>query len=87
MSQEYPDKCPGHLHATRYYGKINSEEPYSRHPAGGFSLVSRCEKALPFKVGINYGLTDGGGGTFNLYHEDVSKGPGCIGRPTFNLEA
>lgn len=52
------------------------------------ALFQDMKKLLSFKTGINYGLTEGGGGgTFNLYHEDVYKSPGCIGKPTFNVEA
>ena len=35
-----------------------------------------------------YGITEGGGGgTFNLYPEDVLRKPGSIGKPTFGVEA
>ena len=34
-----------------------------------------------------YGITEGGGGgTFNLYSEDVLRKPGSIGKPTFGVE-
>ena len=49
-------------------------------------------KELKEKVNPNvqniYGLTEGGGGgTFNLYPEDVLRKPGSIGKPTFGVIA
>jgi acyl-CoA synthetase (AMP-forming)/AMP-acid ligase II len=46
------------------------------------------KRLLPFKTGNIYGITEGGGGgSFNLYDEDVLDKPGSIGKPTFGVEA
>jgi len=53
------------------------------------SLLRDMKELFGFKVGANYGITEGGGGvTFSLYDEDVLEHPpGCIGKPTFNTIA
>lgn len=52
-----------------------------------FDIMKSLEKALPCKVSNIYGITEGGGGgTFNLYPEDILKKPGSIGKPTFGVE-
>jgi acyl-CoA synthetase (AMP-forming)/AMP-acid ligase II len=51
------------------------------------SLFEDMKKYIPFKTGNIYGITEGGGGgTINLYDEDVLKKPGSIGKGTFNVE-
>ncbi len=53
-----------------------------------FEVMKKLVKTLPCKVSNIYGITEGGGGgTFNLYPEDVLKKPGSIGKPTFGVEA
>ncbi len=52
------------------------------------ALFKDMKKLLPFKTGNIYGITEGGGGgTFNLYDEDVLDRPGSICKPTFNVSA
>ena len=52
------------------------------------SLFEDMKRLLPFKTGNIYGITEGGGGgSFNLYDEDVLDKPGSIGKPTFGVEA
>ena len=52
------------------------------------ALFQDMKKLLPFKTGNIYGITEGGGGgTLNLYDEDVLSRPGSIGKPTFNVAA
>jgi acyl-CoA synthetase (AMP-forming)/AMP-acid ligase II len=52
------------------------------------ALFEDMKKLLPFKTGNIYGITEGGGGgTVNLYDDDVLDRPGSIGKPTFNVEA
>jgi len=52
------------------------------------SLFEDMKRLLPFKTGNIYGITEGGGGgSFNLYDEDVLNKPGSIGKPTFGVEA
>ncbi|MFA7468165.1 MAG: class I adenylate-forming enzyme family protein [Desulfotomaculaceae bacterium] len=52
------------------------------------SLFADMKKILPFKTGNIYGITEGGGGgSFNLFDEDVLQRPGSIGKPTFNTQA
>lgn len=52
------------------------------------ALFQDMKKLLPFKTGNIYGITEGGGGgTFNLYDQDVLDRPGSIGKPTFNVAA
>jgi acyl-CoA synthetase (AMP-forming)/AMP-acid ligase II len=52
------------------------------------SLYQDMKKIFPFKTGNIYGITEGGGGgTINLYDEDVLTHPGSIGKPTFNVLA
>ncbi|NLL20843.1 MAG: acyl--CoA ligase [Firmicutes bacterium] len=51
------------------------------------SLYKDMKELLPFKTGNIYGITEGGGGgTINLYDEDVLDRPGSIGKGTFNVE-
>ncbi|OAT85263.1 class I adenylate-forming enzyme family protein [Desulfotomaculum copahuensis] len=52
------------------------------------SLFQDMKRIFPFKTGNIYGITEGGGGgSFNLFDEDVLERPGSIGKPTFNTEA
>jgi len=52
------------------------------------ALFEDMKKLVPFKTGNGYGLTEGGGGgTVNLYDDDILDRPGSIGKPTFNVEA
>ncbi len=52
------------------------------------NLFLDMKKYFPFKTGNIYGITEGGGGgSFNLYDEDVLTRPGSIGKPTFGMEA
>ncbi len=51
------------------------------------SLFKDMKEFIPFKTGNIYGITEGGGGgTINLYDEDVLSRPGSIGKATFNME-
>ncbi len=53
-----------------------------------FEVMKKLVETLPCKVSNIYGITEGGGGgTFNLYPEDVLRKPGSIGKPTFGVEA
>ena len=53
-----------------------------------FDVMKKLVEKLPCAVSNIYGITEGGGGgTFNLYPEDVLKKPGSIGKPTFGVEA
>lgn len=53
-----------------------------------FDVMKKLVEILPCKVSNIYGITEGGGGgTFNLYPEDVIRKPGSIGKPTFGVEA
>ena len=53
-----------------------------------FEVMKKLVDTLPCKVSNIYGITEGGGGgTFNLYPEDVLRKPGSIGKPTFGVEA
>jgi len=52
-----------------------------------FDVMKNLVKTLPCAVSNIYGITEGGGGgTFNLYPEEVLKKPGSIGKPTFGVE-
>lgn len=52
------------------------------------NIMKQLVEKLPCKVSNIYGITEGGGGgTFNLYPEDVLTKPGSIGKPTFGVEA
>lgn len=52
------------------------------------SLYEDMKRLFPFKTGNIYGITEGGGGgTLNLYDEDVLDRPGSIGKATFNTLA
>jgi acyl-CoA synthetase (AMP-forming)/AMP-acid ligase II len=52
-----------------------------------FEVLKGLVEALPCRVSNIYGITEGGGGgTFNLYPEDVLRKPGSIGKPTFGVE-
>lgn len=52
-----------------------------------YNVLKELVKHLPRTVMHTYGITEGGGGgTFNLYPEDVLRKPGSIGRPTFGVE-
>ncbi|MCG8564896.1 MAG: AMP-binding protein [Desulfobacterales bacterium] len=53
-----------------------------------FDIMKMLVDKLPCKVSNIYGITEGGGGgTFNLYPQDVLLKPGSIGKPTFGVEA
>jgi acyl-CoA synthetase (AMP-forming)/AMP-acid ligase II len=53
-----------------------------------FDVMKKLVDTLPCGVSNIYGITEGGGGgTFNLYPEDVLRKPGSIGKPTFGVEA
>lgn len=53
-----------------------------------FDVMKRLVDTLPCKVSNIYGITEGGGGgTFNLYPDEVLERPGSIGKPTFGVEA
>ena len=53
-----------------------------------FDVLTGLVEKLPCGVSNIYGITEGGGGgTFNLYPDDVLRKPGSIGRPTFGVEA
>ncbi|HSL62925.1 MAG TPA: AMP-binding protein [Desulfotignum sp.] len=53
-----------------------------------FDIMKELVEKLPCKVSNIYGITEGGGGgSFNLYPEDVLSKPGSIGKPTFGVEA
>lgn len=53
-----------------------------------FDTMKLLVDKLPCKVSNIYGITEGGGGgTFNLYPEDILEKPGSIGKPTFGVEA
>ncbi len=53
-----------------------------------YSLFEDMKKIFPFKTGNIYGITEGGGGgSTNLYDEDVLERPGSIGKATYNVEA
>ncbi|MBW2590600.1 MAG: AMP-binding protein, partial [Deltaproteobacteria bacterium] len=52
-----------------------------------FDVMKRLVDTLPCDVSNIYGITEGGGGgTFNLYPDEVLKKPGSIGKPTFGVE-
>ncbi|MDA3916437.1 MAG: AMP-binding protein [Deltaproteobacteria bacterium] len=53
-----------------------------------FDVIKGVVETLPCGVSNIYGITEGGGGgTFNLYPEDVLRKPGSIGKPTFGVTA
>ena len=53
-----------------------------------FEVMKKLVDTMPCRVSNIYGITEGGGGgTFNLYPEDVLRKPGSIGKPTFGVEA
>ncbi|RLB66027.1 MAG: AMP-binding protein [Deltaproteobacteria bacterium] len=53
-----------------------------------FDVMKRLVDILPCGVSNIYGITEGGGGgTFNLYPEEVLERPGSIGKPTFGVDA
>ena len=53
-----------------------------------FDVMKRLVEVLPCGVSNIYGITEGGGGgTFNLYPEEVLERPGSIGKPTFGVDA
>jgi acyl-CoA synthetase (AMP-forming)/AMP-acid ligase II len=52
-----------------------------------FEVMKGLVDNMPAAVSNIYGITEGGGGgTFNLYPEDVLRKPGSIGKPTFGVE-
>jgi len=52
-----------------------------------FEIMKGLVENFPCAVSNIYGITEGGGGgTFNLYPEDVLRKPGSIGKPTFGVE-
>jgi len=53
-----------------------------------YDIIKGLVETLPAVVSNIYGITEGGGGgTFNLYPEDVLRKPGSIGKPTFGVMA
>ena len=53
-----------------------------------FEVIKNISATLPGAVSNIYGITEGGGGgTFNLYPEDILRKPGSIGKPTFGVQA
>lgn len=53
-----------------------------------FEVMKRLVETLPCGVSNIYGITEGGGGgTFNLYPDEVLSKPGSIGKPTFGVDA
>ena len=53
-----------------------------------YDIMKLLVDKLPCRVSNIYGITEGGGGgTFNLYPENVLEKPGSIGKPTFGVEA
>ncbi|HDJ28757.1 MAG TPA: AMP-binding protein [Proteobacteria bacterium] len=53
-----------------------------------FEVMKRLVDILPCGVSNIYGITEGGGGgSFNLYPEEVLERPGSIGKPTFGVDA
>ena len=53
-----------------------------------FDIMKELVQKLPCAVSNIYGITEGGGGgTFNLYPQNVLSKPGSIGKPTFGVEA
>lgn len=53
-----------------------------------FDIMKKLVKLLPCNISNIYGITEGGGGgTFNLYPENVLRKPGSIGKPTYGVEA
>ena len=77
-------------------GAIDMGEYDFSHVIGGIvigaqpvpsSLYKDMREFIPFKTGNIYGITEGGGGgTLNLYDEDVLDRPGSIGKGTYNVE-
>ena len=52
-----------------------------------FEIMKGLVENFPCAVSNIYGITEGGGGgTFNLYAEDVLRKPGSIEKPTFGVE-
>jgi len=52
-----------------------------------FEVMKNLVETMPCAVSNIYGITEGGGGgSFNLYPEDVLRKPGSIGKPTFGIE-
>ncbi|MDD4170237.1 MAG: long-chain fatty acid--CoA ligase, partial [Desulfotomaculaceae bacterium] len=78
-------------------GEININEYDFSHFSGSLvigaqpvppSLLQDMKRIFPFKTGNIYGITEGGGGgSLNLFDEDVLIKYGSIGKPTFNMEA
>ncbi|MFC1670681.1 class I adenylate-forming enzyme family protein [Spirochaetota bacterium] len=53
-----------------------------------YEIIKELMENVKPNVQNTYGLTEGGGGgTFNLYPEDVLRKPGSIGKPTFGVMA
>ena len=53
-----------------------------------YDVIKSIDEIFPGGVSNIYGITEGGGGgTFNLYPEDVLRKPGSIGKPTFGVMA
>lgn len=68
------------LSAWKYQGLGAQPIPYD--------IIRKTAQTLPGAVSNIYGITEGGGGgTFNLYPEDVLEKPGSIGKPTFGVDA
>jgi acyl-CoA synthetase (AMP-forming)/AMP-acid ligase II len=78
----------GEIDVTKYdFSQVTGSVVIGAQPVPA-ALFEDMKKLLPFKTGNIYGITEGGGGgTVNLYDDDVLDRPGSIGKPTFNVEA
>jgi len=78
----------GEIDITRYdFSHVTGSILIGAQPVP-HSLFEEMKKIFPFKTGNIYGITEGGGGgSFNLFDDDVLSRPGSIGKPTFNTEA
>jgi acyl-CoA synthetase (AMP-forming)/AMP-acid ligase II len=51
------------------------------------SLFEKLTTLFPCKITHTYGVTEGGGGaTWCIYHDDILRKPGSIGKPNFQVE-
>jgi len=78
----------GHIDISKYdFSHVTGSIVIGAQPVP-YSLYEDMKKIFPFRTGNIYGITEGGGGgSVNLYDEDVLERPGSIGKPTFNVEA
>ena len=50
-------------------------------------LFEKLIELFPCKITHTYGATEGGGGaTWTIYHDDILRKPGSIGKPNFQVE-